>query len=597
MRWTQTLIPTQKDNPADAVIVSHQLMIRAGLIRQVTAGAYDFLPLGWRSLRKAAQIVREEMDAIGCAEVFLPTLQPLELWQKTGRDVSYGDNLFKFKDRHGRFNVLGPTHEEVVTELVAAYISSYKQLPLSLYQIQTKFRDEFRPRFGLLRVREFLMKDAYSFHADLESLNRVYDDFYRAYEAIFTRCGVPYVVVEAESGPIGGSASHEFMAACAAGEDTIVTSDKGNYAANVEKAEIGERPSTFGGDVKGALEQVHTPNLPGIEEVGKVMKVKPKNMLKSMVYVLTKASDDPDPTRANEPSYLLAIVRGDHDVNEPKLTKAAARFVGEPVRVAMAPEALAREDGFAIGFVGPHAILGRNDTFMLVDPDAAQGGFWASGANEVDHHVKYFNWAREVGDVLADPTKVAIADIRNAAAGDPSPRNDGGKLVASKGIEIGHVFKLGTKYSDALGANYLDDKGAQHPLIMGCYGIGVGRILIAAVESLHDDKGIIWPPAIAPFSVIVTPIKYDGEVKAAADKLYDQLNAAGIDTLLDDRPDARPGVKFADADLIGIPVRITVGDRGLKEGKVELNRRRASEPEMVAVDGVVAAVADALKQS
>ncbi|HSV16553.1 MAG TPA: His/Gly/Thr/Pro-type tRNA ligase C-terminal domain-containing protein, partial [Tepidisphaeraceae bacterium] len=270
-----------------------------------------------------------------------------------------------------------------------------------------------------------------------------------------------------------------------------------------------------------------------------------------------------------------------------KLAKAAQRFVGEPVRVTMAPEALAREDGFAIGFVGPHAILGRNDTFMLVDPDAAQGGFWASGANEVDHHVKHFNWAREVGDVLADPTKVAIADIRNAAAGDPSPKNDGGKLLASKGIEIGHVFKLGTKYSDALGANYLDDKGAQHPLIMGCYGIGVGRILIAAVESLHDDKGIIWPAAIAPFSVIVTPIKYEGEVKAAADKLYDQLNAAGIDTLLDDRPDARPGVKFADADLIGIPVRITVGDRGLNEGKVELKRRTAADVEMVETQQVI----------
>src|SRR5687768_11889566 len=265
MRWSQTLIPTQKEVPADAQIVSHQLMIRAGLIRQVTAGAYDFLPLGWRSLRKASQIVREEMDAIGCSEVFLPALQPLELWQRTGRDASYGENLFQVKDRHGRLNVLGPTHEEVITELVSAYVNSYKQLPLSLYQIQTKFRDEYRPRFGLLRVREFLMKDAYSFHANVESLNTTYDDFYRAYEKIFTRCGIPYVVVEAESGPIGGSASHEFMAACSAGEDTIVSSDRGNYAANVEKAEIGVRPATFGGDPTGALEKVHTPNLPSIE--------------------------------------------------------------------------------------------------------------------------------------------------------------------------------------------------------------------------------------------------------------------------------------------------------------------------------------------
>src|SRR5215218_10227846 len=283
MRWTQTLIPTQKETPADAQIVSHQLMIRAGLIRQLTAGAYDFLPLGLRSLQKAAQIVREEMDAIGCAEVLLPALQPLELWQKTGRDVSYGDNLFKLKDRHGRSNVLGPTHEEVVTELVSAYVNSYKQLPLSLYQIQTKFRDEYRPRFGLLRVREFLMKDAYSFHADVDSLNKVYDDFYRAYEAIFTRCGIPFVVVEAESGPIGGSASHEFMVNCAAGEDTILKDPKNNYATNVEKCDIGERAAPekgyFAGDPTGTLEEVHTPGCPGIAEVCKLLKVKPENML------------------------------------------------------------------------------------------------------------------------------------------------------------------------------------------------------------------------------------------------------------------------------------------------------------------------------
>src|SRR4051812_40835544 len=321
MRWTQTLIPTQKETPADAQIISHQLMIRAGLIRQLTAGAYDFLPLGFRALRKAAQIVREEMDAIGCAEVLLPALQPAELWQKTGRDVSYGDNLMKFKDRHGRVNVLGPTHEEVVTELIRAYISSYKQLPLNLYQIQTKFRDEYRPRFGLLRVREFLMKDAYSFHATAESLDRVYEDFYKAYERIFTRCGIPFVVVEAESGPIGGSASHEFMAACTAGEDTILTSDKGNYAANVEKAQTGERPFTFGAAPSGELEKVHTPGLPGIEEVGKFMKVKPKNMLKTLVF-RTDATGPAQQSGVN-PKWVVAVVRGDHEVNEAKLKKTA----------------------------------------------------------------------------------------------------------------------------------------------------------------------------------------------------------------------------------------------------------------------------------
>ena len=583
MRWTQTLIPTQKETPSDAQIVSHQLMVRGGIIRQLTAGAYDFLPLGFRSLRKAAQIVREEMDAIGCAEVLLPALQPYELWQKTGRDVTYGENLMKFKDRHGRMNVLGPTHEEVVTEMVMAYVSSYRQLPLSIYQIQTKFRDEYRPRFGLLRVREFTMKDAYSFHASLESLNEVYDKFYAAYQKIFTRCGIPFVIVEAEAGPIGGSASHEFMAVCASGEDTLVTSDKNNYAANVEKAEIGERPFTFDAAPTGELEKVHTPGLPGIEEVGKFMKVKPKNMLKTLVFKATGGLVD----------WIVAVVRGDHDVNESKLKKAAGEKFGVASIELTDNEAVRQQ--WAIGFVSPTAALKVERAGLLVDPDAAQGGFWASGANEIDYHVKHFNWRRECGASLDDAKKVAVADIRNAAAGDPSPKNDGGKLIASKGIEIGHVFKLGTKYSDALGADFLDEKGEKHPMIMGCYGIGVGRILIAAVEAFHDDKGMVWPAAIAPYSVIITPIKYDGEVKAAADKLYEQLNAAGIDTLLDDR-DQRPGVKFNDADLIGIPVRVNIGDRGLKEGKFEMKKRKAAEAEMVPADALLERIQAALRE-
>ena len=583
MRWTQTLIPTQKETPSDAQIVSHQLMVRGGIIRQLTAGAYDFLPLGFRSLRKAAQIVREEMDAIGCAEVLLPALQPYELWQKTGRDVTYGENLMKFKDRHGRMNVLGPTHEEVVTEMVMAYVSSYRQLPLSIYQIQTKFRDEYRPRFGLLRVREFTMKDAYSFHASLESLNEVYDRFYAAYQKIFTRCGIPFVIVEAEAGPIGGSASHEFMAVCASGEDTLVTSDKNNYAANVEKAEIGERPFTFDAAATGELEKVHTPGLPGIEDVGKFMKVKPKNMLKTLVFKATGGLVD----------WIVAVVRGDHDVNESKLKKAAGEKFGVASIELTDNEAVRQQ--WAIGFVSPTAALKVERAGLLVDPDAAQGGFWASGANEIDYHVKHFNWRRECGASLDEAKKVAVADIRNAAAGDPSPKNDGGKLIASKGIEIGHVFKLGTKYSDALGADFLDEKGEKHPMIMGCYGIGVGRILIAAVEAFHDDKGMVWPAAIAPYSVIITPIKYDGEVKAAADKLYEQLNAAGIDTLLDDR-DQRPGVKFNDADLIGIPVRVNIGDRGLKEGKFELKKRKAAEAEMVPADALLERIQAALRE-
>ncbi len=584
MRWSQTLIPTQKETPADAQIISHQLMIRAGLIRQLTAGAYDFLPLGWRSLHKAIKIVREEMDASGAAEIFLPALQPFELWQKTGRDIGYGENLMKLKDRHGRVSVLGPTHEEVVTELISAYINSYKQLPLNLYQIQTKFRDEFRPRFGLLRVREFTMKDAYSFHANGPSLDETYDVMYRTYEKIFTRCGIPFVVVEAEAGPIGGNASHEFMTPCSAGEDTIVTSDKNNYAANVEKAETGARAHNLEGPPSGDLERVHTPNLPGIEDVGKFMKVKPKNMLKTLVFQAGGKGG---------PAWVVAVVRGDHDVNEAKLSKTAREKFGVESIALVDNEDVRR--AWTIGFVGPDAACKNDAAVLLIDFDAAQGGFWASGGNEVDHHVKYFNWRRECGAALDDVKKVAVADIRNAIEGDPSPKNDGGKLRTSKGIEIGHVFKLGTKYSDALGANFLDDKGAQNPIIMGCYGIGVGRILISAIEAFHDDKGIIWPVPIAPYSVVITPIKYDGEVKAAADKLHDELNAAGIDTLLDDR-DARPGFKFADADLIGIPVRLTVGDRGLKEGKIELKRRKAAEPEMVAAGDVMGAVREALAQ-
>lgn len=582
MKWSQTLIPTQKETPADAQIISHQLMLRAGLIRQLTAGAYDFLPLGWRSLQKAAQIVREEMDRIGAAEVLLPILQPLDLWQKTGRDIAYGENLFKFKDRHGRATTIAPTAEEVITELVAAYVSSYKQLPLTLYQIGPKFRDEFRPRFGLLRVREFLMKDAYSFHANLEQLDKGYNDMYAAYERIFQRCGVPYAVVEAESGPIGGSASHEFMTPCEAGEDIILTSDKGNYAANVEKAETGPRPHDFNGEPTGELTKVHTPNLPGIDEVGEFMKVKPKNMLKTLVFKVT----------AEGPiKWVVGVVRGDHDVNEAKIKKAAREKFGiDGIELTDSPDVRA---AWTIGFVSPKGAAAKADAVILVDPDAAQGGFWATGADEIDYHVKHFNWKRELGDVLNDPKKLAVADIRNAVSGDPSPKNDGGVLKASRGVEIGHVFKLGTKYTVPLGAQFNDESGQQQPIIMSTYGIGIGRILIAAIESSHDEKGIIWPKAIAPYQVVVTPIKYEGEVKEAADRIYRQLWDAGIDAILDDR-DARPGSKFADADLVGFPVRINVGDRGLKEGKVEVKLRREKDAEMVAVDQVIGRVKELL---
>ncbi len=572
-RWSTTLIPTQKNDPAEATLASHKLLVRGGFIRQLQAGVYDFLPLGWRCLYKVMNIVREEMNRTGAAECFLPVLQPIELWEKSGRNAIYGPDMLRAVDRHERANALAPTHEECITEAIGAYVSSYKQLPLTLYQIQTKFRDEPRPRSGLLRVREFIMKDAYSFDADEAGLDKSYWTMFHAYERIYARCGIPALPVEAESGPIGGSASHEFTVPCDAGEDIILTSDKGNYAANVEKAETGERAWSFDGAPTGELQKVHTPGMKSIDEVSKFMKVKPEHMLKTRLYEIDGVTP------------LLAVVRGDHEVNEAKL---AALLLGSSLRVVDEKEEKYR--GLTFGFMGPFAIGDGRGCAVVVDPDAAQGGkFWAAGAGEQDHHVKHFDWQRaikergdvEIRDARRDEVQVGgdtllVADIRNAVAGDPSPKNDGGVLRESRGVEVGHVFKLGTRYSELLDANFLDENNQSRPVIMGCYGIGVGRIVLSAVEVGHDERGIIWPASIAPYSVVVTPIKYEGEMKSAAERLFDELSAAGVDVLLDDRDD-RPGSKFADADLIGIPIRVTVGDRGLKEGQVEVKVRKTGE--------------------
>ncbi|MCE9591218.1 MAG: proline--tRNA ligase [Planctomycetes bacterium] len=621
--WSQTLIPTSREVPAEAEVPSHQLMLRAGLIRKIGAGVYDYLPLGLRALQKAMKIIREEMAAAGATEVLLPALVPIEFYQQTGRDQAYGDNLFRLKDRHGRLNALGPTHEEIVTELVGAYVESYKQLPLTLYQIQTKFRDEFRPRFGVLRSREFLMKDAYSFHTAVEGpggLNEIYDKQYAAYERIFKRCGLPYLTVEAESGPIGGSASHEFMVPSPTGEDTILESDKGNYAANVEKAEIGARamPETFvpykakglqsldpipAAPPSGALEKVHTPNCPRIEDVSAFMKVKPKHMLKTLVYVIPnreavwnfgateEESHFDDPIRG----FVIAVVRGDQEVNDGKLKNV----VGQDVELAN--EVVARAAGFTIGFVGPQAAVSNPEVRLVIDVSALADQFWVTGANEADHHAKYFNWKRDVIDALGSHAKdrIVVADIRNAADGDPSPKNDGGILRTRKGIEIGHVFKLGDKYTRAMGVTVLGaDNTRMHPL-MGCYGIGVNRILAAAIErdGGHDNDGMIWPAAIAPYSVLITPIRYEGPIKEAACGLASALESAGLDVLIDDR-DERPGVKFKDADLVGFPVRVTIGDKSLAEGKVEVKARNGSngaKGELVAMDQAAAHITAMLK--
>ena len=589
MRWSQTLIPTQRQDPADATLISHKLLVRGGFVRQLQAGVYDFLPLGWRTMRKVMDIVREEMLAAGAAEVFLPVLQPIDLWDKSGRNAVYGDDMLRSKDRKGATNALAPTHEECVTELIAAYVNSYKQLPLNLFQIQTKFRDEPRPRSGLLRVREFFMKDAYSFDADEKGLDESYRKMYDAYVRIYARCGIPAVPVEAESGPIGGSASHEFTVPCDAGEDIILTSDKGNYAANAEKAETGERPWSFDGEPSGELQKVHTPGMKTIDEVGKFMKVKPQNLLKTLVF-----------DSGSEATFVMAVVRGDHEINVQKLTQVARRHstLGPMLQTLelMSDEKM-REKELNPGFVGPGEMNHFGNVLMVVDYDAAQGSkFWAAGSGEPDYHVKHFSWKRDIDDfdrVGTTGERFIIADdIRNAVAGDPSPKNDGGTLRASKGVEVGHVFKLGTRYTEKLGATFLDENNKERPILMGCYGIGIGRIVLSAVEVGHDDRGIIWPASIAPYSVVVTPIRYEGEMKDAADRLYDELTRAGLDVLLDDRDD-RPGSKFADADLIGIPVRVTVGDRGLKNGEVEVKARTA-DASNVRLDAAVDTVRDLL---
>lgn len=571
-RWSRTLIPTLRDAPAEATTPSHALLLRAGYIRQVAAGVYDYLPLAWRVLGKLTRIVREEMDATGASEMLMPALQPMELFEQTGRAEDYGDNLFRLHDRHGRPTALGPTHEEVITDLLRTAITSYRQLPLILYQVQTKFRDEPRPRGGLLRGREFIMKDAYSFHLGVEGaggLNEAYDAMYRAYSNIFRRCGLDFTVVEAESGPIGGSASHEFMVNCQTGEDTILRCPASGYAANVEKCEIGERQWGFDRAEGTAepLEKVHTPNMPGIDGVAQFLGVTPDRMLKTIVF------EAADPDASGGVRWVLAVVRGDHEVNEGKV-KAAAGF-----RVKLADEARARQAGFAIGYVSP-AVVKRDGLHpekgvrILIDPDAAQGSFrWATGADERDHHVRNFNWRREMGSILDEPRYVKVTDIRNALAGDPSPRAPGSKLVEQRGIEVGHIFKLGAKYSDAMGLAVLDEAQQRRSVIMGCYGIGVSRTMAACVEMSHDADGIVWPAAIAPYHVLLTVMKPGENAQMqAAEALAADLASAGLDALIDDR-DERPGVKFKDGDLVGLPVRLTVGEKALAAGGVEFKRR------------------------
>lgn len=562
-KWSQTLIPTTREAPNDAELPSHIMLHRAGFIRQVGAGIYDYLPLGWRVINKVSAIVREEMEAAGAAEMLMPALEPFELFKDTKRDETYGDNLFRVKDRKGRMNALAPTHEEVITQLLIGAVTSYKQLPLTLYQIQTKFRDEARPRAGLLRCREFLMKDAYSFHFGVEGaggLNETYDAMYRAYTNIFTRCGLDFSAVEAESGPIGGSASHEFMVNCASGEDTILKCPASGYAANVEKCEIGDRAHDLGAAPAGDLTEKHTPGMPGIDAVAGHLGVSPSGMLKTIVFKVTGGA-------AGAPSWVLATVRGDHDVNEGKVKALSG------CAVMLAPEAEAKKAGFAIGYVSPRVVNTIPGCMLLIDPDATHAGGWATGSDRADHHCVNFNWRRDVGGALDDASKVRVGDVRNALEGDPSPRAAGSRLVTARGIEVGHIFKLGVKYSEAMGLWVLDEKQQRRSVIMGCYGIGVSRTMAACVEMSHDENGIIWPAAIAPYHVLICLMKPDdARQREAAGEIACRLVGEGVDVLLDDR-DERPGVKFKDADLVGIPLRITIGDKSLEQGGVEFKHR------------------------
>jgi prolyl-tRNA synthetase len=556
MRWSKTLIPTLKEDPADADVVSHKLLVRAGFIRQLSRGIYDYLPLSLRVIRKIETIVREEMDRAGAQELLLPIASPAELWQESGRWELYGKELIRFKDRHERDFCLGPTHEEVITDLVRRIVRSYRELPFNLYQIQTKFRDEVRPRFGLMRGREFIMKDAYSFHVDIEDCRREYENMFQAYKKIFARCGLKFRPVEADTGAIGGSQSHEFQVLAESGEDAIVSCNKCEYAANVQKAEVkASRPPGRGlNESFPELQKVSTPGKKSVAEVSEYLKIAPENFIKTLVY------------KTDQNELVAALVRGDHEINELKLQSVLGRgavALADPTEVEAATRVMA-------GFLGPIGL--RLRTIADLSIQGMRGA--VAGANEPDAHYIEVDQER-------DFTPSAFADLRLPVAGDSCPRCDEGCLESYRGIEVGQVFYLGTKYSVSLGATYLDGEGRERPIEMGCYGIGISRLVAAAIEQNNDANGIIWPFSIAPFQILLLPINYkDKAIQEASDRLCQELQKRGIEVLLDDR-DERPGVKFKDADLIGVPLRLTVGTKGLEKNVVELRWRRDGKTEEV----------------
>lgn len=571
MRASQFLIATLKETPSDAEVISHQLMLRAGLVRKMASGLYNWLPVGLRVLRKVEKIVREEMDKSGSQEVLMPVVQPSELWQESGRWQEYGSELLRIKDRHSREFCLGPTHEEVITDLVRGEITSYKQLPASFYQIQTKFRDEVRPRFGVMRAREFTMKDAYSFHATTECLQQTYDTMHQAYCNVFDRIGLGYRPVIADTGSIGGAVSHEFHVLAQSGEDAIVFSNGSDYAANVEKAEAlaptGDRPAAT-----QAKAEVATPDQHSIEEVSAYLKVDASQTVKTLIALGEQDKD------AKGPAPLVALVlRGDHELNDIKADKIAG--IASPFEFA--PEARIKEElGVAPGSIGPVGL----EITVIVDHAAAHLADFVCGANKDGFHLTGVNWQRDLPLARTE-------DLRNVVAGDPSPCGNG-TLEIARGIEVGHIFQLGTKYSEAMKATILDNNGKQQPMIMGCYGIGVSRVVAAAIEQNFDDNGIIWPEAIAPFHVSLVPINMHKSeaVREKCEAIYAELTACGIEVLFMDEPKARLGVMLANSELMGIPHRIVVGDKGLESGLIEYKGRRDQEKTEIAADDLIATI-------
>lgn len=555
MYFSKMYVPTLKEAPADAEVISHKLLVRAGMIRKLTSGIYTFMPMGLRSLNKVATIVREEMDRAGGQEIFMPMVQPGDLWKETGRWQFYGKELLRFEDRHGRDYCLGPTHEEVITDLVRGEVRSYKQLPLNLYQIQSKFRDEIRPRFGLMRGREFMMKDAYSFDRDDAGADASYRAMFDAYQRIFERLGLKFRAVEADSGSIGGSFSHEFMVLADTGEDTIAVCEACTYAANLEKAEVV-------GDYEaaevccGAIEEVDTPGAHTVEDVAKFLNIDTKGIVKTLLF-------DAD----GEP--VAALVRGDRELNDIKLKNA---LDCEELEMAT-PEQVQEWSGAPVGFAGP---VGLKVKRIFADNELLAGGDWVAGANKGETHIKHLSLSRDVEGI-------EYADLRVITADDACPRC-GGKLFLPKGIEVGHVFKLGTKYSEAMQAKFLDENGKEQVMIMGCYGIGVSRVVASCIEQNHDDGGIVFPPPIAPFEAAVLCLDAKKEaIMGKAEEIYETVRATGADVLLDDRAE-RPGVKFKDADLIGFPIQIVVGGKGVKNGIVECKDRRTGDKVELSLD-------------